>query len=96
MLVLVVVIGVPRIHFAREARQHLATMYTPAWEALFLREGIDDAYPMPAASEVVDLLTPLKDVSGIAVHTQPETTVTEGMGCAPLFSRLNHNPFSCR
>ena len=57
----------PAVYFASAAREHLASTYTPAWEQLFLREDSSDDYPMPRASEVIDLLTPVRTLS----NTQP-------------------------
>lgn len=52
--------------------------------SLFLMEG-EQRYPMPAGSDVSNLLKALKGVKGIALNTNPETTVTEGQGYA-MFS----------
>ena len=81
----------PRVHFAHEARQHLSSTYTPAWDALMLHENIDGTYPMPAASSVVDLLPSLQNTPGVAVHSNPETTVTEGMGYAMFFAGMQRD-----
>ena len=53
------------------------------WEALFISEG-DADYPMPQARGVRDLLAALKGQKGLAVHTNPGTTVSEGQGYAML------------
>ena len=62
-----------------KAHSHNLRTYLPAWQQLFLREGSDAAYPMPAASDVQDLLKALAGVKGLALRTNPATTVTEGM-----------------
>lgn len=58
------------VYVASAAREHLSTTYKPAWEELFLREDEDTLYPMPAASQVDDLLSFLSETRGLAVHTQ--------------------------
>jgi len=65
------------------AADHHST-YNDLWRGLFLREGVDAAYPMPLATEVPDLLGVFRreGVKGIAVHTEPGTTVSEGQGYA--------------
>ena len=82
------VTAAPPVFYAREAKQHLQGTYKPAWESLFLREEQDDSYPMPAASDVIDLLPALQNVPGCSVHTQPAVTVTEGQGYAMFFAGM--------
>ena len=79
------------VYFARAAREHLRSTYTPAWQKLFLREEVDADYPMPKASEVRDLLSVLQNVPGTSVHTQPATTVTEGQGYAMFFAGMQRD-----
>ena len=74
-------------YFAHNASQHLET-YWLLYSALFLTEGVDGAYPMPASSDVPDLLKALRGVPGVAVHTTPGTTVTEGQGYAMLVAGM--------
>jgi hypothetical protein len=70
-------------YYAPSAGEHLAGTYLPLWEALMLREG-DPTYPFPASSDVRELLRPLRGAHGLAVHTNPGTTVSEGQGYAML------------
>jgi hypothetical protein len=81
----------PPRYFARNAHAHVTDTYAPAWEMLFLREGVDGEYPMPAAADVVDLLAPLRGTRGLAVHTNPTITVTEGMGYAMFFAGMQRD-----
>ena len=73
----------PHYYYSSQAHEHLTGTYLPDWSALLLREG-DPAYPFPPASGVRELLRPLKGVKGLAVHTNPGTTVSEGQGYAML------------
>ena len=63
--------GTPEMYFSANASAHLEETYWPAWKALFLEEGTDSAYPMPAAADTPDLLSALSGVKGIAVNTDP-------------------------
>jgi len=72
----------PEMYFSTNASAHLDETYWPAWKALFLEEGTDAAYPMPAGADTPDLLSALSGVKGVAVNTDPGTTVTEGQGYA--------------
>ena len=69
--------------YSEHADEHLTSTYLPDWEALYLREG-DPQYPFPHAAGVRELLGALKGVPGLAVHTNPGTTVSEGQGYAML------------
>jgi len=71
-------------YFAKNSIKHLEQTYWPEFKKLFIVEG-NPAYPMPPAHKVIDLLPGLKGIAGIAVHTSPGTTVTEGQGYA-MFS----------
>lgn len=73
------------------AKQHLEQTFLPAWRGLFLVEGTDPDYPMPAAGEVRDLLPALRGVKGIAVKTDPGTTVTEGQAYAMLLAGMQRD-----
>ena len=69
------------------------TLCGQEWEKLYLVEGgakSDDGldYPMPSAHGTRDLLHGLKSVKGRAVHTNPGTTVSEGMGYAMLVAGM--------
>ena len=75
-------------YFAANATSHLERTYWPLWSALFLEEGTDAAYPMPRAADVPDLLGALKGVKGLAVKTDPGTTVSEGQGYAMLVAGM--------
>ena len=79
--------GANRARTARAARQHLRD-FLPAWTKLFLVEGTDPNYPMPAANEVTELLPMLRGVRGIAVHSTPGTTVTEAQGYAMFLAGM--------
>ena len=68
--------------FAAAAHEHYEQRYAPAWRKLFLREGESSQYPMPAASAIVDGLSALSGVQGSTVHSNPPTSVTEGLGYA--------------
>ena len=80
VLLSAVAAAAPDVFFSANASVHLQNTYWPAWKALFLEEGTDSSYPMPSSSEVPDLLSALSGVKGIAVNTDPGTTVTEGQG----------------
>ena len=81
-------------YFAANATSHLEHTYWPLWSALFLEEGTDAAYPMPAAADVPDLLAPLRGVKGLAVKTDPGTTVSEGQGYAMLVAGMRNDTAS--
>ena len=83
--------AVPAAFYARGAHEHYTRVYLPAWQKIFLKEGVDANYPMPPASEVVDLLPSLQGVRGLAVKTDPATTVTEGMGYAMLTAGMQRD-----
>jgi hypothetical protein len=76
---------------SRAAKQHLEQTFLPAWRKLFLVEGTDAKYPMPAASDVRDLLPGLRGVRGIAVSTDPGTTVTEGQAYAMFVAGMQRD-----
>ena len=86
MLVLAGAAGLaqPRVHFAHAAREHISSTYAPAWEKLFLREGVDASYPMPAASEVLDLISPLKDVAGMGAFSLSQESDDGQPGLYPV------------
>jgi len=67
--------------FAKGADKVLEETYWPKFKSLFIPEG-NYSYPMPRRDQVPDLLKALEDVPGIAVHTTPGTTVSEGQGYA--------------
>jgi hypothetical protein len=70
---------------------YLEDHYWPRFANLFLHEGSSSTYPMPAANEVPDLLTALKGTKGIAVNTNPGTTVTEGQGYAMFVAGMRND-----
>ena len=72
---------------ASNASEHLEKLYWPSWAALFIEEG-SSSYPMPKNSETPDLLKALAGVKGMAVHTAPGTTVTEGQGYAMMVAGM--------
>ena len=76
--------GLGQHYHARSAKEHLSGTYMVDWEALYLREKQDPQYPFPPAHQVHDLLSALKGTPGLAVHTNPGTTVSEGQGYAML------------
>ena len=81
------------VHTSTRALHHLESRYLPEWEALYLTEGDgggDDGqgYPMPSAHGTRDLLKLLRGVKGRAIHTNPGTTVSEGMGYAMLVAGM--------
>ena len=59
-------------------------VYYEKWKSLYINEGSSD-YPFPAGDEIVDRLGAFAGhptVEGIALHTNPGTTCTEGQGYA--------------
>ena len=52
------------------------------WEQLFLDEDRDALYPFPRSTQIVDLLDAFQGIGGVAVHTKPAVTVSEGQGYA--------------
>eukprot|EP00406_Dinophysis_acuminata_P030533 CAMPEP_0179377334 /NCGR_PEP_ID=MMETSP0797-20121207/88776_1 /TAXON_ID=47934 /ORGANISM="Dinophysis acuminata, Strain DAEP01" /LENGTH=253 /DNA_ID=CAMNT_0021093391 /DNA_START=1 /DNA_END=758 /DNA_ORIENTATION=+ len=67
--------------FAPKLADKFKAVFWPAMKKLFIHEG-DDKYPVPPSDKVKALLPGLKGVEGLAVHTAPDTTVTEGQGYA--------------
>ena len=77
--------GLQHHYVSAAAAEHLQATYLPLWEELYIREG-DPVYPMPATSGVTHLLHALRGTKGLAVHTNPGTTVSEGQGYAMLLA----------
>ncbi|KAL1500116.1 hypothetical protein AB1Y20_012789 [Prymnesium parvum] len=80
--------------FATNAASH----HDAFWEKLsarFLREG-EARYPIPRADEIADLLPSLRGVGGLALHSFPETTVTEGQGYAMLAAGMRRDAETLR
>jgi len=63
---------------------HLQNTYQPKWLRLLLREG-QSGYPLPAASQVNDLLSALQGVAGQAISSSgvngKQGVVSEGQAC---------------
>jgi len=68
-------------YFSMNATRVFEETYWPRFTALFLVEGTPN-YPMPPGNKVPDLLEALRGSKGLAVHTEPGVTVTEGQGYA--------------
>lgn len=65
--------------------------YYPQWMSLFLNESGSSDYPMPPTSSVQDLLPAFKGISGIAIHSSPGVTVSEGQGYAMFAAGMTKN-----
>ena len=79
------------VFFAKAAQEHLDEHYWPAFGGLLLCEGKDVDYPMPSASGVPNMPAFLHGVTGMAVHTEPDTTVSEGQGYAMLVAGMRRD-----